>query len=202
MPVNVLSNLPPIVLLVAGLVVCFFGYRLLRLTLGLAGFGVGLALGLLIAGLIPGISQVLTVVLAVILGILGAILAAAVYKLGVFLLGAGAGALIAGVVVTATGWHYPVIARVVAAIVGGILTLILERPLVSILSAFAGAWGAVLGTFRLFGWHHASAQAHKPSAGYGIMIACWLVLALVGIGVQLRSGRGHGRRPHPPPSPS
>ena len=185
---NVLWTVPPFLLLIAGFIICFFGYRLLRLTLGIAGFGVGLALGLLLAGLIPGASQVLTIILGIVLAVLGAILATALYRFGVFLLGAGAGALIAGVVVTATGWQFPMIARVLAAIAGGILTLILERPLISILSAIAGAWGMVLGAFRLLGWHHVSAGSLKPSASYGVMIACWLVIALIGAGIQLRSG--------------
>jgi hypothetical protein len=184
---NVLWWVSPAVLLIAGFIICFFGYRLLRLTLGLAGFGVGFALGLLIAGVIPGANQVLTIILAVVFGILGAILATALFKFGVFLFGAGVGVLVASIVVTATTWHYPMIARVIGAIAGGILTLILERPLISILSAFAGAWAIVLGAFRLFGWHHASSDPHGPPANYGVMIACWLVLGLVGAGIQLRS---------------
>jgi len=187
--VNLLSSVPPILLLTAGFLVCFFGYRLLRFTLGLAGFGVGLALGLLIAGLIPGASQALTIILGIVLGILGAILAAVLYKFGVFLLGVGAGALIAGVVVAATGWHYPMIARVLAAVAGGVLTLVLERSLISILSALAGAWGIVLGAFRLLGWHLVNTGSRNPPANYGVMMACWLILGLVGIGIQLRSGR-------------
>jgi len=193
---NALLTASPLLLLIAGFVVCFFGYRLLRFTLGLAGFCVGLALGLAVAGLITGISQVITIVIGIVCGILGALLASLLYKVGVFMLGAGAGALLAGIIVAATGWHYPMIARVLAAIAGGILTLVLERPLVSILSAFAGAWGIVLGAFRLFGWHHSSAQAHGPPANYGVMIACWLVLGLLGLGVQLRSG--NRRKKHPP----
>jgi hypothetical protein len=137
------------------------------------------------------VSQVLTIVLAIAFGILGAILATALYKFGVFLLGAGVGVLVASIIVTATAWHYPMIARVIGAIAGGILTLILERPLVSILSALAGAWGIVLGAFRLFGWHHVSAHPHKPPANYGVMIALWLVLGLTGIMVQLRSRHRH-----------
>jgi hypothetical protein len=186
---NVLSTVSPVLLLIAGFVVCFFGYRLLRFTLGLAGFCVGLALGLAVAGLIPGISQVFAIIIGIVCGILGAVLATVLYKFGVFMLGAGAGALIAGVIVAATGWHYPMLARVLAAIAGGILTLLLERSLVSILSALAGAWGIVLGAFKLLGWHPASAGARMPPANYGIMIACWLVLALIGVGIQLRSGR-------------
>jgi hypothetical protein len=190
---NLLSTISPVLLLVTGFVVCFFGYRLLRFTLGLAGFCVGLALGLAVAGLITGISQVLTIVIGIICGILGAVLASLLYKFGVFLLGAGAGALIAGVIVAATGWHYPMIARALAAIAGGILTLILERSLVSILSALAGAWGIVLGAFRLFGWHHVAAGSNKPPANYGLMIACWLVLGFIGVWIQLRSSRRRKR---------
>jgi hypothetical protein len=188
---NALLTVSPVLLLMAGFVVCFFGYRLLRLTLALAGFGVGLAIGLAIAGFMPGSGQVLTIVLGVVCGILGAVFATVLYKFGVFLLGAGAGALIAGVIVAATGWHYPMIARVLAAIAGGILTLILERPLISILSAFAGAWGIVLGAFRLFAWHNVSSGSHGPADNYAVMIACWLVIALVGTGIQLRSARKH-----------
>jgi hypothetical protein len=183
-----LSTVPPVLLLVAGLVVCFFGYRLLRFTLGLAGFCVGLALGLAVAGLIPDISQVLTIIIGIGGGILGAVLATVLYKFGVFLLGASAGVLVAGIIVAATGWHYPMIARVLAAIAGGVLTLILERTLISVLSAFAGGWGIVLGAFKLLGWYHVTAGARTPYANYGLMIACWLVLALIGAGVQLRSG--------------
>ena len=184
---NVLSTVSPVLLLIAGSVVCFFGYRLLRFTLGLAGFCVGIALGLAVAGLIPGISQVFTIIIGIACGILGAVLATVLYKFGVFLLGAGAGALIAGVVVAATGWQYPMLARVLAAIVGGILTLLLERPLVSILSALAGAWGIVLGAFKLFGLSHVSAGVRMPPANGGLMITCWLVLGLIGAVVQLRS---------------
>jgi hypothetical protein len=190
---NAFWNISPIALLIAGFVVCFFGYRLVRFTLGLAGFGVGLALGLAIAGLIPGLGQVLTIIIGIVCGILGAVLATVLYKFGVFLLGAGAGALIAGVIVAATGWHYPLVARVLAAVAGGVLTLIMERPLISILSAFAGGWGVVLGAFRLFAWHHVSAGADKRPANYGVMIACWLVMSIVGSVIQLRSDHRHKR---------
>ncbi len=183
-----LSAVPPVLLLIAGFVVCFLGYRLLRFTLGLAGFSVGLALGLAVAGLVPGISQVLTIVIGIVCGLLGAVLATVLYKFGVFLLGAGAGVLVAGIIVAATGWHYPMIARVLAAIAGGVLTLVLERTLVSVLSAFAGGWGMVLGAFKLLGWYHVTAGTRTPYANYGLMLACWLVLGLIGAGVQLRSG--------------
>jgi hypothetical protein len=198
---NILSTVPPIALLVAGLIVCFFGYRLLRVTLGLAGFGVGLALGLAIGGLVPQASQALTIAVAIVCGILGALAAALLYKLGVFLLGAVAGALAAGILVVATGWPYPLLIRIGGAIVGGILTLLIERPLVSILSAFAGGWAVVYGTFQLLGWRH-DVFGGKVSVSYVITVACWLVLALVGAGVQLQSGRRRRDKQRPSPRPS
>jgi len=200
---NVLTTLSPALMLTAGFVVCFFGYRLLRLTLGLAGFGVGLALGLLLtAKLVPNASQVPMIVVGIVCGMLGALAATLLYKLGVFLLGAGAGILVASVIAAAAGWRYPMFAGVLGALAGGVLILFIERPLVSILSALAGAWGIVLGAFRILGWHHIATGASKPPAGYGIMVACWLVLALVGAGVQLRSGRGRKEKPRPPAHPS
>jgi len=184
---NLFSVASPVILLIAGFVICLFGYRLLRFTLGLAGFCVGLALGLAVAGLIPAVSQVFAIILGIVCGIIGAVLATVLYKVGVFLLGAGAGALVASIVVTAIGWRYPMVASLLGAVAGGILTLVLERPLISVLSAFAGGWGVVLGAFRLFGWYQVAADAKSPPAGYGLMVACWLVLGLIGAGVQLRS---------------
>jgi len=190
---NLVSTVSPILLLIAGFVICFFGYRLLRLTLGLAGFGVGLALGLAVASLIPGIGQVITIVIGIVCSILGAVLATLLYKVGVFLLGAGASVLVATVIVAATGWHYPMLARLIAAVAGGVLTLVLERPLVSVMSAFAGGWGIVFGAAKLFGWYHVAAGAKAPPANYGVMIACWLALGLIGAGIQLRAA-GRKRR--------
>jgi hypothetical protein len=186
---NLFTTASPILLLVAGFVVCFFGYRLLRFTLGLAGFCVGLALGLSVAGLIPDISQVFTIIIGIVGGMLGAVIAALLYKVGVFLLGAGTGALVASIILTSTGWSHPLLVRLIAAIAGGILTLVLERTLVSILSALAGGWGITLGAFSLLGWHDVSAGSKPSPANFGLMIACWLVIGLIGAGVQLRSGR-------------
>ncbi|HTW92844.1 MAG TPA: DUF4203 domain-containing protein [bacterium] len=188
---RLITTLSPFALLLAGFVVCFFGYRLLRLTLALAGFGVGLVLGLSVARLMPHTSHVFAVVVGVVCGVLFAVLATAVYKFGVFLLGAGAGALLAGVIITAAGWHHPMLIRVIAAMVGGILTLLLERPLVSILSALVGSWGIVFGAAELLKFHHRTAGAGRPSALYGLMIVCWLVLAVIGAGAQLRSDGKH-----------
>jgi hypothetical protein len=188
---NVVTTVSPVLMLIAGFILCFFGYRLLRFTLALAGFAVGLALGLAVAGLIHGVGQVFTIVVGVVCGILGALISTLLYKVGVFMLGAGAGVLVAGIILTATGWHQPMLVRAIAAVVGGLLTLIVERPLVSILSAFAGAWGIVFGAFQLLGWYHVTAVAKSPPSNYGYAVLAWVIVGAIGAGVQLRAG---GRR--------
>jgi len=186
---NVVTTVSPVLVLIVGFVLCFFGYRLLRFTLGLAGFVAGLLLGLAVAGLIPGASQVFMIIVAVVCGIIGAVVASLLYKVGVFLLGAVGGLLVASIILTATGYN-PMLVRVLAAVAGGILTLIIERPLISILSAFAGAWGIVFGAFQLLGWYHVTAGAKTPP-NYGYAVLAWVVVGAVGTAVQLRAG---GRR--------
>jgi hypothetical protein len=96
--VNALAVAPPALLLVVGFIICFFGYRLLRFALVLAGFGAGLALGFAVARLIPGTSQVVALVIGIVCGVLGAVISTLLYKVGVFILGAVAGVLVAGII--------------------------------------------------------------------------------------------------------
>jgi hypothetical protein len=146
-------------------------------------------LGLTVARLIPGTSQILALVVGIVCGILGAVVAALLYKVGVFLLGAVVGLLVASIILIATGWQQPMLVRVIAAVVGGILTLIIERPLVSILSAFAGAWGIVFGAFQLFGWYHVTAVAKSPPANYGYAVIAWVIVGVIGSLAQLSSNK-------------
>jgi len=125
------------------------------------------------------------------LGIVTAVVATLLYKVGVFLFGAGAGVLAASIVVSAAGWHYPILIRLLSGIAGGVLTLVLERPLVSVLSALAGSWGVVFGAFRLLGWWHVTSGAPFAQSRLGLAVACWLLLGLIGAGVQLRAGGKH-----------
>ena len=203
---NALAVAPPALLLVAGLIVCFFGYRLLHFTLILAGFGAGLALGFAVTRLIPGTSQVLALVIGIVCGVLGAVISTLLYKVGVFILGAAAGVLVAGIILSATGWHRPVLVIAVAALGCGILTLLFERPLVSVLTALAGALGIVAGSYQLLGWYHVTAIAKSPPANCGYMVLAWVIVGAVGSFAQL--SRGGARRdageptPHPTSLPS
>lgn len=181
-------------ILLGGLI-CFFGYRLLRVTLAVLGFGVGAALGALVASSIAGVAQVFVLIIAVACGLLGAILAAVLYKFGVFLLGAGAGALIASLFTAGLAGTAGTLVIIAAAIVGGIIVLLLQRATVSLLTAFGGAWGAVLGAFHLAGWVTMDVglrafEALRPVPNrLFIVLSCWLVLGIVGSAAQLGGRR-------------
>jgi hypothetical protein len=183
---HAVNSLSPYLFIPAGFLVCFFGYRLLRITLGLAGFGVGFWVGTTVVHAVPGAGQVLLLVVGIVCGILGALAASLLYKVGVFLVGAGAGIVLAGILITVFAWHYPVLICVVAAVIGGLLTLLLERVLVSVLTALAGAWGVVFGVGRLLGGQSA---AGRPPEHLWLLTAAWAVTAILGMAVQLRGKR-------------
>jgi hypothetical protein len=196
---NTVSSISSIALIAAGIIVCLFGYRLVRFTLGAAGFGVGFAVGNILGLVRPGTSPVVTVVIAVLLGVFGAIAAVVLYKPGLFLLGAGVGALIAGIIFVYAEWQYLLLACAIVGVAGGVLMLIFQRQLFSVLSAVAGGLGIVYGALRLVGWYPLPAGTRNATLTYGAMALCWGALSVIGILAQSSSrarstGRSHSIR--------
>lgn len=170
----------------AGALLCFFGYRLLRVTLGIVGF---LAFGLLAAwGAMDLLHASQTVVLVAALcgGIIGTLLAVLLFRFGVFVLGAGGGALLASMIMTQVGRPPALWMLAGVGLAGGVLALLLQRPVVSILTAAGGAALAVAGVFQLLGREqllHGPARA-MPVFGWWMALA-WVALGIVGSVVQL-----------------
>jgi hypothetical protein len=179
-----------------GLLNCFFGYRLFRLLLGIWGFvgGAALALTLLQGAKVDPLVQIVGAALG---GIVGAVLVSMLYMLGVFLFGAGFGLLLAPVIQqhahVLPGW--PLI--IVLAVVGGIAALALQRPLITLFTAFGGAWIAVSGAVAaVAGCPLQTFPAHCVRAApwaIGILVV-WLVLGFFGIATQLQLKGGGPRR--------
>src|SRR5215470_10606175 len=87
-----------IVLVLSGAVACFAGYRLFRVVLAIYGF----ILGAMIASSMMGISNTTGMIVAALAGgVAGALLLMFAYFIGIALVGAGLGALVAHV-----GWGY------------------------------------------------------------------------------------------------
>jgi hypothetical protein len=180
--------------IVAGVLLCFFGYRILKVSLGLMGFILG-AYGGWQAGLaIFHGSTGTALVCALIGGIIGMLLCLLVFQLGVFCVGAAAGTAIAAAVLNGGGHHVPPIVLIALPIAFGIIALIAQKFMIAVSTAFSGAYLITAGIWPFVAegknareiWLH---PAQVPASGtltYG-SLAVWLILALVGVSVQLRS---------------
>ncbi|DAZ94862.1 TPA: hypothetical protein N0F65_008164 [Lagenidium giganteum] len=145
-----------ILAIVGGAIVCFFGYKLLRPAMFVCGFVVG---GIFIASLIETAfknkSWLYTAswVGFVVGGLIVGCLVVSIYNAGIFIAGAAAGVLLAFVINTSVGHKiYPsnptlvlVILAVVLGIIGGILAIKIERPVLIIATSLVGSnllvWG-------------------------------------------------------------
>ena len=181
-----------IVLLVGGVVACFFGYRLFRTVLAFAGF----VLGGLVASSVFGISDTgLMVVAFLIGGLIGALILIAAYFVGVALVGAGLGATAANLIFSATDQQPHFLAIVLFTVVGAAAAMYLQRYFIIVGTAFGGAWTLIVGAMALVGNPAALAAAASgdvwvayplnPAPGQRWVPVAWIVLGLIGTGVQL-----------------
>ena len=179
-----------IILLGGGLLVCFLGYRLLRVVLAVYGF----VFGAIIANSFLDELETWQVILGLVGGgLLGTLALLAAYFVGVALLGAALGALIVNVIGSqlANEPHWAVV--ITAAGVGAFAALALRRYVIIIGTSFGGAWTALVGGLALTGDRAALAAASgdvwmvypmTPTGQRGFAIA-WFGLALLAAVVQL-----------------
>ena len=178
-----------IILLVGGLLVCFLGYRLLWIVLGIYGFVFG---GMVANSFLGGVGTWQTVFGVFGGGLLGTLALLGAYYLGVALFGASTGALIVNL-----GWsqvgnepHWLVVSG--AAVAGAFAALAVRRYVIIVGTSVGGAWTALVGAFALTGDSAALAAASgdvwevyplTPAGQRGFAIA-WLALALLASVVQ------------------
>ena len=182
-----------LVLVVAGALACFAGYRLFRYVLALFGF----ILGAMIASSVMGLSSTAGMVIAALVGgVLGAAVLLFAYFIGIALVGAGVGALVAHF-----GWAFfgtgdpPVVAVIVLAIAGAIGAMYVQRHVIVVTTAFVGAWTLLVGLLAAVGDRGALAGKSASSVwilypttsppGHAWVPYVWVVLGLAGTAVQL-----------------
>ena len=192
-------------LIVFGAVSCFFGYKVFRLVLGVLGFLLGSALAASLAGVFVQSAGAASVV-GLLGGVIGSWLVFRFYRFGLFILGAVAGALLGGTVAMAIGVYGNDSLIVVGAValLGGILTVVLQKLMIITSTAFSGAWNMVAGAaFLLFGITPL-ALTQNPLMLVGIklfaVIGAWLVLGLIGLNYQYRGRRRRGAAGGSPPA--
>jgi hypothetical protein len=142
------------------------------------------AVAMLVAGLVGGVLGALALVFA--------------YFVGVALVGAGLGALIMHLTWSqvASG-DPPAAVIIIASILGAIAAMVLERYVIVVGTAFAGAWLTVVGAAAV----SASVQNKNalasdvwilypltPAPGQRWVLAAWIGVSLMGIAAQLAFG--------------
>jgi len=181
-----------IVLLLGGIVACFFGYRLFRIVLAIFGF----ILGALAASSVFGASDTVPMLVAAIGGgLVGAGLLFAAYFVGVALFGAGLGALAANLLFAASGRDPQFLVLVLCSVAGAVGSMYLQRYVIIVGTGFGGAWTMIVGAMALIGDRAAMAAAVSgdvwvayplnPAPGQRWVPFAWVILGLIGTGVQL-----------------
>ncbi len=182
-----------ILLVLSGALTCFAGQRLFRLVLAIYG----MFFGALIATSTVGVTNTVgMIVAAVVGGLIGAVVLVFAYFVGIGLIGAGVGALVAHV-----GWQYfrpgdpPTIVTIMLAILGAIAAMVLQRYVIIVATAFGGAWTVILGALALpdaGAIRGALANGDvwilyplSPAPGGRWIPAAWIGLGLIGTAVQL-----------------
>jgi hypothetical protein len=187
-------ELPAAILLVlSGALACFAGYRLFKIVLGIYGF----VLGAMLASSAMGVTNTTGMIVASLVGgVCGALLLMFAYFIGIALVGAGLGALIAHVTWSGVGTGDPPAAAVIVlAVLGAIGAMFLQRYVIIVATAFGGAWTVIVGAMAVAGDRNAAKAASAnsvwilypttPAPGQTWVLVAWIVLGLIGTGVQL-----------------
>lgn len=159
-------------LMLGGALACFAGYRLFRVVLGLYGF----ILGALMASSVMGVTNHIGMIGAAIVGgIAGALIMMFGYFLGIALVGAGLGALVAHL-----AWNAikptadpPAILVIAVAIFGAVVAMILQRYVIVIGTAFGGGWTMLLALGAMV-----AAQNGKAVAATAVLRDPWVFYPL------------------------
>lgn len=184
-----------LILLVGGLCSCFAGYRIFRWVLAFFGF----VFGALFVGAAMGSDQTLWMIAAWLVGgLIGAVILFAAYFVGVALIGAGIGAGLAMVLWAAVNREPGIWPVIILAVLGAVGALAVQRHVIIVATAFAGAQTAVVGAAELVGGRNLAAAGRQmvhvypldPLPNTRLDLIAFIVLGLVGLVIQLRTSTG------------
>lgn len=184
-----------LILLVGGLCSCFAGYRIFRWVLAFFGF----VFGALFVGAAMGSDQTLWMIAAWLIGgLIGAVILFAAYFVGVALIGAGIGAGAAMVLWAAVNREPGIWPVIILAVIGAIGALAVQRHVIIVATAFAGAQTAVVGAAELIGGRNLESAARQmvhvypldPLPDTRLDLIAFVVVGLAGLVIQLRTTTG------------
>src|SRR5262245_36906332 len=181
-----------VVLIVGGAIACFAGYRFFRIVLAIYGFILGALMASSMMGVGNGVGMI---VAALVGGIIGAVVLVLAYFVGIALIGAGLGALIAHQV-----WYWikpgdpPALIVIIAALIGAALAMVVQRYVIIVGTAFGGAWTMIVGLTNALstkGITRVSSTTEvwilypQTIPGERWVPIAWLILGVIGVAVQL-----------------
>jgi hypothetical protein len=181
-----------LILLVGGLCSCFAGYRIFRWVLAFFGF----VFGALFVGAAMGSDQTLWMIAAWLIGgLIGAVILFAAYFVGVALIGAGIGAGAAMVLWAAVNREPGIWPVIILAVIGAIGALAVQRHVIIVATAFAGAQTAVVGAAELIGPHNLDPGTRQmvhvypldPLPNTRLDVIAFVVVGLLGLIIQLKT---------------
>jgi len=183
-----------IFLILAGLLNCFFGYKLFKFLLGVVGFIIG---GYMSGRFVYSITQneMASIIAGVIFGIVIAFISIFFYYGGVFIIGASLGAIIAYLINFSVDPMLKIALFVVFIVAGGVLALVFQKLMIIISSSFGGSYllvNGVLYCYLLMSSKHLGIGKYfsfvqKNSSFYITVLVSSLIVGVLGIIVQYRS---------------
>jgi hypothetical protein len=189
-----------IALVLGGAVACFLGYRLFRVVLSIFGFILG---GLMASSLVGPSDTTWMIGAWIVGGLIGMALLYAGYYVGVAMSGAALGAVASHLAFSAGGQDPPFLIVLVAAVVGAVASMYLQKHVIILFTAFGGAWTLIVGVMALLGNRTAMAAAAagnvwviypmNPAPGQGWLPYAWVILGIIGAATQLGLAGGGGK---------
>ena len=186
-----------LIIIIFGIVNCFFGWRLLRLLIAAWGFIVGAGIGLALA-VDSGPTVIAISVIAG--GIVGIILSYVLYIVGLFTVGAVFGLGLSTLLPAFLARDPQLLVVLVVSLASGALAVILRKPVVMIVTAFSGSAAIVNGILLLI---PGALRVYTDSISFSTFssqfivnpdlnnssIAAWFALGLLGVYFQYRTTR-------------
>jgi hypothetical protein len=190
-----------VLFLAGGVLACFLGYRVFRLVLAIYGFVLG---ALVATSVLAPVETSWTLITAVAGGIAGAAILILGYFVGVAFVGAALGAVLVHLAWTRIGGEPHPVAVIGACVLGALASMAVQRHVIVVGTAFAGAWTGLVGALLLAGSKTVQAAAAKgdiwlaypmnPSPDQRWIAWAWLALGAAGTLVQLHGSAGGGAR--------
>jgi hypothetical protein len=191
-----------------GLLNCFFGYRLFLVTVGFLGLLFGSWAGYYIGNwLSPPIP---TIVFIIVLGLIGVWASISGYYAFIFVLGAFAFALLAGVIGGLYANDVPALLLFVFGLIGGFISLWLQRIIIIFATAAQGALSVIFALFAFISGRGVIAYqqlfrrllegelGRRGGLWFYVGAFFWLVLFVAGVVAQFTRGKEMYRAPRRP----